>query len=558
MLSASPRVMASMQLSNSAAAQIADAEQRGDWATVVSLLADAQADCADNWQYWLRYGQAQRVSGDKVGALASLKKAHALDPDGTSVIQCVAETLCELGMRGQAGEWIARARKLQPESIELRYSEALIRIEQLDLPAAIDALRALLDVQPTHRSALSTLLYLLNLSAFDEDAVAQEHCRRAPLCYPAAESQHAVARQQGDQRGDRIRLGFISADFRDHPVGRFALPLFENLDRDRFELIAYSCGASVDAVAQRLRRATGRWRDALRLTDQELESQICDDQLDVLVDLSGHTQGHRLAVLARKPAPLLISWLGYPSTTGLNAIDFRIQDRIVAPRVQGQTGTETVLRLECSFACWRPASQLPPMRRHASDTFVFGSPHRLEKLGPEVLALWAKILHDCPLATLLLVRDQLDAPRQRVLAQDFARLGVDAQRLRMQQHSGDDHLQVYNQMDVMLDCFPWSGHTMACEALWMGVPVVTWQGPTSAGRLSASALHAAGCAGWVANDQEEYRRLAIELAAAGARSDTQRKSLREQICASTLSDTARFTSNFASLIELAMRKTRKA
>ena len=529
---------------NALTASIQAAEQSGDWAQAATLLSELQTERESDAAYWTRYAAALRFSGAKVKALGSLRRAHRLAGDTAPVLTAMAETLCELGAREQAWEWIEKAHVLAPGDLTVSYSRALILIERFDIANAVAALRQLLDRHPEHQPALSALLYLLNLAeSADPTAVAEEHCRRATACYVPTRTPQTAHRPK---RQSHIRLGFISGDFRDHPVGRFAQPLLEHLDRSRFDLYGYDTRASEDPTATQIRSLFTRYYDATQSSDDALEAQIRSDQLDLLIDLSGHTSGHRMAVLTRRPAPLQIEWLGYPNTSGLTALDYRILDPLLAPVDASAPGSEQIVRLPGSFACFRQPPGSPEVIQRDPGTVVYGSPHRLEKLSDGVVDLWSQILLEQPQAKLLLIRDQLDGPRQSWMAQRFRKRGVGSDQLLFQQQPSADYWSLYAQFDVLLDCFPWSGHTLACEALWMGVPVVTMIGDSVAGRLSASALHAAGLEHWIAASPSEYRRIAQTLA---SESHVSRAERRAQIARSALCDEHRFTAQFAALIE---------
>lgn len=534
---------------NSAAdleASIRAAEQAGDWAQVATMLAQLKPQNEANADYWSRLASAQRLSGAKVQALSSFRRAHAIADDSVPTLTAIAEIYCELGAREQASKWIDQTRSMVPENLHVRYVRALILIERFQLDEAVRELRELLDLCPTHERALSALLYLLNLiDSVDPGAVADEHCHRATACYGSAPAIAGSITGAALNKRSKIRVGFISGDFRDHPVGRFAQPLLAHLDRDRFELYGYSTSTEDDQLGQQIRREFSQHHDAATDTDDALEQRLRADQLDMLIDLSGHTAGQRMRVLARRPAPIQIQWLGYPNTSGLSAFDYRILDSVLAPLGERMHGSEEILRLPGSFACFRlPANQAELIERDC-EALVLASPHRLEKLSDGVVELWATILNDQPAVKLLLLRDQLDGPRRAALSQRFRSHGVAPERLIYRQDIGTDYWSIYWQFDVLLDCFPWTGHTLACEALWMGVPVVTLRGNSVASRLTASALSAAGLQHCVADDQMAYRQIVGNL----LKRQQTRSQRRAILARSRLCDEQRFAADFAAQLE---------
>lgn len=508
-----------------------------------ALCEQVAAQLASDAGFLLTRGESLRQLGKRTDALALFRHALRLEPMSPPVHLSLATSLCELGARDEAIKHVRKAIELDPGNAHAHYVEALVRIENLELQSAIDSLRRLLDLAPDHRPGLSTLLYLLNLIPdLNPATVAEEHCARVERCYPSA----APPDQCKARGAERLRIGFLSADLRDHPVGRFVAPLFEHLDRRQFDVHAYSTGASDDAVAQHLRLSVDHWFDAREWSDQELEARLRMDRLDLLVEMSGHTLGQRLAVLARRPVPCQVSWLGYPNTTGLRAIDYRLVDNVLIPAIESFPGSETVVRLPGSFACFWPDANAPDAAHHPEGPIIYGSLHRLEKLSDKVVDLWAGLLHAQPEARLLIARDQLDARRQIQLRQRFASAGVAPARLDLRQLPPDaeSHMSLFNQIDVLLDVFPWSGHTLACESLWMGVPVVTLRGDSAAGRLTCSALAAAGCDEWIASDTREYDLLAQRLASDVEGIRHRRVSLRSRVKQSRLTDAPAFARAF--------------
>ncbi len=520
----------------------------GERAVAVDLMLRSEAPFSGDTRFLVQLGNLLRQQGRRLDALSRLRRAAQMDPNAVAAQTALAICLYELGALEQALHCAQRAIELDAQAPLARYTEALVLIEQLRLSEAIASLRHLLQHTPAHRQALSTLLYLLNLAPdLDPAAVAAEHCSRAGRCYPTEPRPQAPP----VPGGRLLRIGFLSADLRDHPVGKFLEPLLDRLDRRRFISHAYSTGGSDDVVGKRLRQSAQHWFDCQHCSDEALEARLRSDQLDLLIDLSGHTQGQRLAVMARRPAPRQACWLGYPNTSGIDGIDFRVVDDVLVPPESTLASSEQLIRLKGPFACFRPESTAPLPDRRPDSPMVFGSLHRLEKINDYVIGLWAELLRGLPGARLLLARDQLDPRRQRWLAQKFTAAGVHASRLDMRRLDADvdSHLGLFNEIDVMLDVFPWSGHTLACEALWMGVPVVTLRGNSIAGRLSCSALHAAGCADWIATGATDYLRIARSLAAQVDALRTQREDLRRQVANSLLTDEHAFARAFGEAIE---------
>ncbi|MCE9620018.1 MAG: hypothetical protein K8R92_08910 [Planctomycetes bacterium] len=348
----------------------------------------------------------------------------------------------------------------------------------------------------------------------------------------------------------KIRVGYVSSDFREHAVAHFIEPVLAAHDRSTFELFAYYHHTAVDDVTRRLQTLVPNWRSLVGKSDDEIAKMVRDDHIDILVDLAGHAGLNRLPVFARKPAPVQVTWLGYPNTTGLTAMDYRITDAFADP--PGMTEafhTEKLVRLPGSFSCYRGPEKCPevgPLPRLKSGQITFGSFNIFAKITPEVIAVWARILKRLPTAKLFLKYRDLDTPTmtQSILG-NFRRHGVDAAQLRIM---GDDpshftHMERYNSVDIGLDPFPYNGTTTTCDALWMGVPVVTLAGVSHVGRVGVSQLSNIGLPELIAKSKDDYVEIAVRLAGDVPRLTELRAGLRPRMLASPLSDIPRFTKN---------------
>jgi predicted O-linked N-acetylglucosamine transferase (SPINDLY family) len=351
----------------------------------------------------------------------------------------------------------------------------------------------------------------------------------------------------------RLRLGFVSQDFKNHPAGFLFAGFLESLDRTQVETFCYSDVKTPDEVTEKIRATAGHWAELGTCEHEEAARRIRNDQIDILFDLAGHTAGNRLPAFARKPAPIQISWIGYVGTTGMRAMDYLLADRHqIAPGTE-QYYTEKILRMPDGYVCWWPppsacAVVSPPFEIH--DGITFGSFNNPAKVNSEVLRVWAKVLHRVPGSRLVLRYMGFGGPkiRQRVNA-TIAAAGIDPARVEM---FGWSHhaalLGAYNQVDIGLDPFPYSGGVTTCEALWMGVPVITCPGQTFASRHSLSHLSTVGLTETIARDLDEYVKLAVGLAQDRPRLAALRAQLRERVAASPLVDSPRFAANFQRLM----------
>jgi predicted O-linked N-acetylglucosamine transferase (SPINDLY family) len=331
------------------------------------------------------------------------------------------------------------------------------------------------------------------------------------------------------------------------PVASFIEPVLAAHDRRDFELVAYSSGGQEDEVTQRLRGLCDVWRDISLVQDQNAADRIRADGIDVLVDLAGHTAGGRLLLFARKPAPVQVTWLGYPNTTGLDTMDYRLTDAVADP--VGETDrfhTETLVRLPAGFLCYAPSPESPEVAdspQLKAGHVTFGSFNDLAKVTPELVALWSEILRAQPGARLMLKAFGLSADsachdvRQRFQGQGIAPERFD---LCKPEFSAAGRLAKYQEIDIGLDTYPYNGATTACEALWMGVPVVTLAGATHASRTGASIVSGIGLSELVATTPAQYVEIALRLAADAEKRRTLRAGLRARMRASPLLDAPRF------------------
>ncbi|MBY0431854.1 MAG: hypothetical protein K2Q10_11695, partial [Rhodospirillales bacterium] len=352
-----------------------------------------------------------------------------------------------------------------------------------------------------------------------------------------------------------LKVGFVSGDFGRHPVGYFTVSTFAALDRDVLELHCYSDRPhGGDDLTARIRAVVPHWRDTAALPDALLAERIRADGIDILFDLAGHTAGNRLPVFARKPAPVQVSWAGYVGTTGLAAMDYVLADRFHAPDDSGFV--ERVLRMPDGYVCYTPPEEAPaigPLPALTREHVTFGSFNAWAKVTAEVVALWSAILGDLPDSRLLLVGRWFNDARLRGRVRDaFAVHGIAAERLDLRgQVPHAELLAAYNEVDIALDPFPYSGGLTTCEALWMGVPVVTWPGRTFAGRHSLSHLSNVGLTESIAADLDSYRAIAGRLAGDLPHLAELRAGLRPRMAASPLCDAPRFAAAFAGVLRTA-------
>lgn len=402
----------------------------------------------------------------------------------------------------------------------------------------------------------SNILMTLNYrDALPADAVYDAH-RRWGAGYQQGLPPPPASAPLGPQPrgGRRLRIGYVSPDFRLHSVAMFLLPLLEQHDRSRVEVFAYSNVEKSDFITDHVRRHVDHWRQISGVDPDTAAASIRADGVDILIDLAGHTARNRLDVFARRAAPVQMTWLGYPATTGLPAMDIRVTDAVSDPPGDAEhRHSERLVRLDGGFLCYRPLGPTPdplPAPVLSRGQVSFGSFNALPKLNAATAALWARVLAAVPGSRLVLKAAPLvDAGMRRRVEGLFAAQGIAADRLTLLSHIPNHfgHLDAYGEIDIALDPIPYNGTTTTCEALWMGVPVLTLPGDRHAARVGASLLTAAGLTGWIAADEEDFVAKAVAMAAEPDRLAAVRQELRGLLTASGLCDAQRFARRFEAM-----------
>lgn len=510
----------------------------------LGILAPA-AECG--WGPLLaNLGNARRAMGDIDGAIEALKRAAALEPGNAITLANLGAMLAERGDISGAREACVAALKADPANGPARANLASAVLDAGDVAAAREQWDAI-DGDPV--AGANALYARLFDPAITREQAAAAATKWAARHYPQTPPAPALRKQDG-----RLRVGFVSPDLRSHSVAWFLLPYLAARAKDKIALTAYSELANEDAISAKLKPGFDLWRTTIGQSADAVAARIREDGIDVLVDLAGHTAGNRLDVFARRPAPVQASWLGYADPTGLGAIDWRLSDAICDP--EPQDGAEAPWRLAHGIHCYAPPEGAPAPNANAAP--VFGSFNIWPKHSAPCLALWAEILRQIPEAKLVLKNRALaDRSVADAAHAQFEKLGVDRARVALLSRVENPraHLALYNGIDVALDPFPYNGVTTTCEALAMGVPVVTLLGARPAGRTAAALLTRAGHPEWIARDADAYIRLAVELARDTQKRAALRLGLRNELCASALCDAAGFASALdAAFLAMAQRR----
>ena len=493
-------------------------------------------------------------------ALACFRQAAAIDPNNADALTNIGNLLKDQWKLKEAEEYLGQAVSINPDHAEKVYNLGVVRNDQGRREEAVNCYRRALKLDPGNASMHSTLLSSMNY----EPAVS---CREQFTAASQWWEQHGASLSKRVSYGNepdpdrRLRIGYVSPDLRMHSVSYFFLPLIASHNREEVEVFCYADVMRPDETTEKIRGLSDHWCSAVRMSHKALVARIQADRIDILVDLAGHTLYNRLLVFARKPSPIQMTWLGYPNITGLPVIDYRLTDEIADPEgVSDAFYSETLVRMDQGFLCYFPPEDSPevgglPFNKNGFITF--GSFNKLDKINEDVVATWSKILEQVPDSRLLLKNkaftDEFTKNRYFGL---FAKHGIDSKRLRMIAYipSRREHFELYNEIDIGLDTFPYNGTTTTCEALWMGVPVVGLLGDRHASRTGASILTTLEMTELIADTPGEYVELAVSLAKYPDRVAEYRQALRNRMTTSRLCDPKGFARGMEKFFREVWRK----
>jgi predicted O-linked N-acetylglucosamine transferase (SPINDLY family) len=534
---------------------------------------------------YLEWSQLLFEHGDYAGAIPVLRQATRYLPESAELHYRLAYALNETGQHEESMKQVERCLVLAPDRSDALLTRGLLLRRAVGhMTDAEHCFLSLIERHPNLARAHASLAGVYKDQGRIEEAI--PHNRRAAeldadnalyqhnllmhLHYSAQITPQAVyaahwawGRAYGIPTEEQdthtnppdpdrtLRIGYVSPDFREHSVAWFIEALFAHHDAGQFTVHAYSNldPRRADTVTERLRSYVPYWRDIARSSDTDLTAQIRDDRIDLLIDLAGHTGGNRLGAFVRHPAPVQITYLGYPGTTGLPAMDYRLTDHLADPEDSDadRLCSENLIHIPHGFLCYSPYPDAPnpgPPSQVANGFITFGSFNNLAKINDTVISTWASVLNAVPCSRLVLKGRALadSAGKHHVVAR-FATHGVDATRLELFPATVriTDHLAHYRKLDIALDTFPYNGTTTTCEALWMGVPVIALAGDRHAGRVGVSLLTQLGLEEFIAKDRDHYIAKAVALARDPARLRELRTTLRTRMAASTLCDGKDFT-----------------
>jgi predicted O-linked N-acetylglucosamine transferase (SPINDLY family) len=550
------------------------ASQCGKYERACELIEKAIAISPRNALYHRHLGRAFRHRGMIDATIAAWQMAVLLNPNAPDVLTSLGTAWSEKGQLDAAIACFRRAIALSPMHHEAHYNLGCALEEKGDVDHAVACYHRVLEQKPDYSEANNNLgrifkdkgkldesiaCYRRAIEFNPQFIVAHQNLIFAMQYQPSCTARRmaeelkkwserfakpfaGLIQPHGNDRDPnrRLRIGYVSPDFRVHPVARFYIaPLLEYRDRDAFEIFCYAEVAKPDAVTARFQRQADHWINTVGLSDEQVAAKIREDQIDILADLALHTANNRLLVFARKPAPVQITLGGYPGSTGLETMDYRLTDpHLDPPDVPDELYSEKSVRMPDTFWC-DPAVETEPavgaLPAYSNGYVTFGSLNNFCKMNEELLVQWAKILNGVKNSHLIVLAPAGD-PRKKVL-DVLAAVGIESNRIEcLGMQKRPDYLATYNRIDIGLDTWPYGGHSTSFDSFWMGVPLVTWVGQTVVGRAGLSQLTNLNLPELIGHTPEQYVQIAIGLANDLLRLSELRQTLRQRMKNSALMD----------------------
>jgi protein O-GlcNAc transferase len=486
-------------------------------------------------------------------AVKHLRLGVKADPERLDIRSQLGFTLTELGQLSEAREIAQKLTTGDPDNTMSWMLMGFVSVQMADIAAGLDAFEKIRELDPgAGIGVTNTCFSSLYADFHSAEEVTELHRRMSAIVTDKITPEKIPLRTRATN--DRIRVGYLSPDFRNHPVGFFMEPILGNHNHDDFEIFGYGLQAQADDdTGKTLIEHIDHWLLCNQLDDSQLIERIRADKLDILVDLGGYTANCKMTVLAHRVAPVQAIYLGYPSTTGMPEMDWIIGDTQLIPEKYATLYTERPARLTSSFLCFKPRPGTPdvvPTPALENGFVTFGSYNNLPKLSDRCINLWAKVLNAVPNSELILKALSFsDEGTKKQVLNRFAKAGVAPQRIKLLGPTVPitSFLAEYGRIDIALDTLPYNGGTTSCDALWMGVPVVTLAGQHFFERMGSSILTTLGRPEWVANDENRYVEIAVELAADFTSLASLRGGLRNQMQQSPLCDAQEFTRELESL-----------
>jgi len=517
----------------------------GQYETALDCYRQAITGNSDYAEAYSNLGNALQDLGQKEEALNNLEVAVRLKPELADGHFNLAVTLSDSGRLAAAEQSYEKTLELDPKHAEAANNLGNLCVSQGRLQEAEFWYLQAIEIQPDYHIAHSNRLFCLNYHS-DYDA------KKSLAAHQQWDQQHcakitAFKHNKHHADPDKIlRIAYISPDLCAHSVAFFLEPLLQHHNPSQVESFCYANVKHEDKTSAKLRAHTKHWHNIYGQDDATIAQRIKQDKIDILIDLAGHTAGNNLLTFAWQAAPVQATWLGYPNTTGMQRMAYRITDAYVDPEDDNNPHSEELIRLPKAFSCYQPHPDCPPVGDlpASQKPLTFGSFNNLAKVTDDVISTWAALLQAIPDSSLILKNKALsDEQVRKTFLQRFSEHGISSDRIELIAWTASmvDHMKLYNRIDIALDTFPYNGATTTCESLYMGVPVICQYGKQHASRVSADFMQQVGLAAWIAKDTEDYIAKALELAQDTNTLATIRQKLRQDMLQSSLCDGQRFT-----------------
>lgn len=509
-------------------------------------------------------GGLQALSEKNEEAIRTFEKALALDPSNNNARIGIANALCAVGRPAAAVDHARIGLLHNPEDVGMIVRLCSASFAAGDAPPVVEWATQCLRRFPEQRNAAVGLSFALNyVDGVSREEIFRAHRLVGELTEKLIDAEGGVLPPAPNSREPdrRLKIALVSADFKEHSVSYFLEAIMKHLDRAGYELWCYSACEKPDARTRYLESLADRWADVATLDNDTLARRIREDGIDVAFELAGHTEGQKLPCFAFRPAPVQVTYCGYPNTTGLTAIGYRLVDSLTDPPGAERFHTEKLVRLDPCFLCYTPLPEAPepaaPAFESRAGQVSFGSFNTLLKVTDRVVQTWARLVQAVPGSRLVLKGTQIvGAEGRERFAARLRAAGLRDEQFHLLTHakSQAEHLALYREVDIALDPFPYNGTTTTCEAAWMGLPTVTLEGDSHAGRVGVSLLTAMGLSDLVARDTDEYVKLAAALAADKDRLRDLRRNLRDRLRQGPLCDAPAFAQRFGAAVRMMWRE----
>jgi len=524
----------------------ASMQKTGEFVSAKECYRKVLALQSENYQALNNLGVVLTELAEYQDAKDCLEKALKINSTRADIFINFSNALSKLGELDSAIKVLKNALELEPENVDAHIKLASMMLSQGKAKEADQCYRNALGIKSELAESMNAHLLPMNYcDLYTRQEIYEAHVKWGAKQESANSEKINFENLLNTDR--KLRIGYVSPDFRNHSVAFFLEPIITNHNKEKFEIYCYSDVPKQDAVTERIKNKVDYWRQCYAVSNEKVEAMVRNDKIDILVDLAGHTQGNRLVVFAKRVAPVQVSYLGYPNTTGLKSMDYLITDEHCDPiGIADPFYTESLVRISQAFYCYKPPTDAPDiLSLPATDNgyITFASYNNLVKISEDVIELWSKVLMSMPGSKMLIQNHSFnDSSSKERIEKLFMSHGVVAERLVLQTSSDfSSYLVGHNQVDIILDTFPWAGHTITCHALMMGVPVITLVGEEHASRMGYSTMQNLGLCECIAFTKEEYLEKAIALANNLPWLDEMRKQLRPALLGSHLCDGIQFT-----------------